>query len=788
MPKLSECIARPRQGDREFLLTDHLSTVGHWASRRLTGHDRDYLLLAGLLHDLGKASLSWQQYIRQNAPGVHHAFLGSAVYFYLVSRQSLKDAERRTVMWITRDLAHHHAPLGDIERTPPWIAGWEPAAIYEVNWVDVREFLSQHVPDYAAFLPADPARLDGELRRLSRTWQQWWLNLPPLSTPDEFRLQIQRAYTSRLIQADRFDAANIEEDPGISPQAARQALDKIEVHLSTRDQIGSSVIQAYREEAQDFVLNQLALQGSRMLTILQMPTGSGKTLTAIRHALQVISEGRANRLIYVAPYLSIVDQTASILRDITGLSVMVHHHLSLPDHPSDMREQPEGVLLALESWQSPIVVTTFNQLFRAIFPYTAQQSIRLAALERTVLIIDEPQIIDVTVWNAFLFGLEATCRSMDASALIMSATVPPVTHAQLPEPPAMIVAPPLPPTLIRYVVNVADDPWTVERVVEEGRNAIVEGFPSVVIMVNTVGDVARIYHAWELQYPDCSWTVLTLHGAMHGLHKAYQLRIIREKVNKGEPFCVIATQTLEAGVDISFARMFRARPILPSIVQAAGRLNRHHEKGDPGRITVFDLIRDDGRDSRGMVYRDAIMREETDRVLRPGIQYDEIDMNKWIEDYYQTVFERNHYSAVMDKVRKAANGQWSQLAGLEPFYSVYDREPLFVPVAGDAENPTLWLDDDTRNLLGSFSVTLDTLYERWRDPKTYRSLSFTNRKRFLSLVERFVTSVPYRVGRALSDMDPLVAIQKIADPHNYSVDLGLAGWFLHEAREETVIW
>ncbi|MCY0900453.1 MAG: CRISPR-associated endonuclease Cas3'' [Firmicutes bacterium] len=366
---LEECIARPDRPPRTFPLTQHLRNVGQHAAQWVTGPRRDYVRLAGLLHDIGKARRSWQAYIRNDGPRVPHAFLGAAVFFYLVSSHSLSADDQRFVMWLTRDVAHHHSHLGDLDPgEPPWLSQWQPAAVHEVDWPAVRQFLLEEVPWSAERLPTDPQKIIQAIQRLERTWRSWAMMWPRISEMSIVTQELVRTATASLIQADRFDAADIEIDLGITPDAAQRALKIIRQHLVEDTHPGTPMLQAYRHHAQEAVWNTFK-SATTPIVLLQMPTGSGKTIAALVCAMDLIAESDApRRLIYVAPYLSIVEQTAEVIRQTTEIPVLVHHHLSLPDRLPQSRaneEKPEGILLAMESWQAPVIVTTFNQLFRA---------------------------------------------------------------------------------------------------------------------------------------------------------------------------------------------------------------------------------------------------------------------------------------------------------------------------------------------------------------------------------------------------------------------------------------
>jgi len=792
VPRFEAAIARPPGPRGINLLSDHLRHVGEQASdfgQADGGFIHDWLNLAGLLHDVGKARGSWQRYIHKQGPGTNHAFLGSLLFFFLIQNSKPPRHLKLPAMLLCRDIAHHHGVLGDLDDVPPWMGGQQPDAFDEVDWPGVVRFLQDHVPQYAK-LPTSAAAVKEALGAMPRSWRKWFTSLDSIDDVAQAADAALRIPTSRLIAADRFDAAAIDHDPGLDPDAISQALNRLDAY---REQVQARLIAdhgsqmaTFRSEIQDEVLTQLAGSSTRV-TLLQMPTGTGKTWVSVVHSLRTIGQYQLRRLIYVAPYLSIVSQNAEIIRQATGLEVMEQHHLALPKiDPLLADGLAEGPLLLLESWQSPIVVTTFNQMFRALFPYSAQQSMRLIALENAAIVIDEPQIMDAAAWNAFLLMVETTCRQLNARVLIMSATVPPDEHAMLRDAPRKVVSRLLPSQASRFRIRVREQPMDIEEVIQAAFDDL-QTLHSVAIIVNTIGDVARLSQAWQARkYQDI--LVVSVHGAMHAVHKRYQIQRIEHtiKCRCSQPILVIATQTLEAGVDLSFEKIFRARPIVPSVVQAAGRVNRHGQSSQ-GELVVFDLVRPNAPNTRPMVYRDRIARDVTDSILTGGTVLLESDVDQALTQYYADLFERNHYELGLEKIKRAASGTWSALGGLEPFGASPPRYPVFVPVAGPQDQPDLWIDEDTKALMNQFHVDVDELYAMFLDPSTY-AMSFIDRKRFLNLFGRFVTSLPFKLLKTITLADPKRSVQSLSDPHDYSKDLGLAHWFIRETSETAVMW
>jgi CRISPR/Cas system-associated endonuclease/helicase Cas3 len=216
-------------------------------------------------------------------------------------------------------------------------------------------------------------------------------------------------------------------------------------------------------------LNSSALEGYRAHTdasifALLLPTGFGKTLAGLRIAVESCRSGRCRRIVYVAPYLSILSQAAREISKATGQEVFVHHHLTaatLEDH------QPYD---PIDTWQTPILATTFNQLFRTLFPARAQQCLRRPALEGAFVFIDEPQIIGAEVWNLFLRALAVTCGEQSCQVLLTTATLPPA-EIGLGSRPVELVPHSAVRTLPtdRYAIHLAPELWDARRTAEEAK-------------------------------------------------------------------------------------------------------------------------------------------------------------------------------------------------------------------------------------------------------------------------------------------------------------------------------
>jgi CRISPR-associated endonuclease Cas3-HD len=369
----ADSIARPDEGDRRFGLAEHLEAVACACGRADGTPEERLAFLAGLLHDAAKAAPEWQAYIRPGGPkkGPPHAPLGAALFAYwaddLVPRWAGSDrALRRRLFdlaldW-TRLVYDHHGGIDDLGEDPPWLAGSGGMGMEQLadsmDQAGLCRFVRRFFPD-----ARDLSGFREWLRDFDECWRQRW-QFTRADLLDEARrarggevplapegLRLARL-GGQLIFADRRHAA--EWEPEHYPAArASDAVDSLEAFLCGRaaqalgDGASPELVEARGR------LNAAALAGYRErpdagVLALLLPTGFGKTLTGLRVALEACRTGRCRRIVYVAPYLSILSQAAREISLASGQEVFVHDHLTaatLEDH------QPYDVMDSCERWR-----------------------------------------------------------------------------------------------------------------------------------------------------------------------------------------------------------------------------------------------------------------------------------------------------------------------------------------------------------------------------------------------------------------------------------------------------
>jgi CRISPR-associated helicase Cas3 len=803
---LENFVARPGQP-----LEEHLTQAAFAAGDPAGSPTQQLLFLAGLLHDAGKARPAWQAYFWRSVAGskekMPHAYVGAAL-FALYGRDLLDvyspslEVEQLYYL-LVRDVEDHHGKLGDWwephlnQSAPPWKSLMISQPPEDTAFAALDVLTRHHIPSLQGSPITDYDTFRERLAHLEQRWDRTFkrhrmkLKRELGIAPSAYAPWISREATGRLIAADRLSASGLSSETALSSDNVKTALqvfkEKLEEKRRKAIEDGHGLMADKRSAVHEQALATYQNNAKASWFDLSLPVGWGKTLISLRVALEHAAAGQAERIVYVAPYLSILSQAAQEIREVTGLEVMEHHHLALlnaaPTAPDSSEEIEPIDVLTMESWRAPIIATTFNQLFRAVFPKTAQQSIRIPALRRAFIIIDEPQIMDASVYNAFVRGLEALRERSKARVMLVSATIPPTFHA-LPTPPFPIA--PEVTSADRYTLVTHTGTWTEERVAKEAIQRFKQ-YGQVAVILNTIADAVRVYRriADLTEVGAC----MNLHGMMTPLHKAYQIAKIKKRLDRGEPVLVVSTQVLEAGINVSFRRVLRARPIFSSVAQTAGRANRHAE-GSIATVEVFDFVREDGADSRRWIYKNEHQTKVTDELLPAGGSWSEAQTARLIETYFARLSDVDPNTAALNWFGDAAKGQWSKLAGLSPFETLdedggnelAEQDARVFVLTGEA-----WMTPLVKSWMEHFEIkSVSDIYTSYLNKGFLKSLDFDDRRRFLSLVGQFAVPVRKKlISRICGETDvEEVSILRAQDDDDYHLDTGFGHLLLREDLDD----
>ena len=295
---------------------------------------------------------------------------------------------------------------------------------------------------------------------------------------------------------------------------------------------------------------------------LTVPTGGGKTVASLAFALRHALENKMDRIIYVIPYTSIIEQNAKVFRDILGEENVLENHCNV-DYESSEELLP--MQLASENWDKPIVVTTNVQFFESLFANKSSKCRKLHNIANSVIIFDEVQMLPNDYLKPCIAMIEELINNYQVSAVLCTATQPALASFFHEGISAKELCPRMEEQFEFFKRTVFEN---VGVLTENDLIQRLEKEYQALCIVNTKKRAQRIYKQLEGE------GVYHLSTSMYPKHRRRILREIRERLRKNKKCILISTSLVEAGVDLDFQSVYRELAGVDSMIQAAGRCNR----------------------------------------------------------------------------------------------------------------------------------------------------------------------------------------------------------------------
>ena len=507
----------------------------------------DFGKVMGLLHDKGKEQSEWQKYIQGVTgykpeyayvkKGPHHAYVGAVIAKILYPS---------IYPLIAQPIAGHHRGLYD--------------------YSDYEEEIKRLIPN--------DVTIGDKIQCAS-------MKLPKTEFGKEDLHHLIRMLFSCLVDADSLDTEQF-----LNPEQSKlrgcctsmqELLKMMESHLQIlRMTALDTEVNQIRNYVQDQCVKES--QGGMGFYSLTVPTGGGKTLASVLWALQHAVKNNLQRIIIAIPYTSIIVQTAATLKNIFGGDNVLEHHSNV--NPEDNKDKVlrERLQLSTENWDYPIIVTTNVQLFESLFSNKRSACRKLHNIVNSVIILDEVQTLPLRFYKPIVHTLNTLKRVFGSSILFTTASQPILSgrivganpnasfdalqsvHEIIPQESQ------LHDKLRRVELQFLEGARTYDNMAEE-----LSKYQRVLCIVNTRRDAKELYDRLPKE-----GICLHLSRMMCPAHVSFTIQRIKEALHSqsSQPIRVIATQLIEAGVDIDFPVVFRQEAGLDSILQAAGRCNR----------------------------------------------------------------------------------------------------------------------------------------------------------------------------------------------------------------------
>lgn len=505
-------------------LLEHLQNVSALAARFAAAFDAaSEGAYAGMLHDIGKYSDVFQRRLCGAAVRTDHATAGATVAY---------DARIAPSAFA---VAGHHGGLPDI------------GTRYDTD----TTLLGRMSAAYRATLPG-----------FSAYRQEAELPAPPPPPPFRTSPEAMYAYTkmlfSCLVDADWSDTGG-ETETTYAPLSDLAA--RLDAHF------GGLLVRGELDVLRNAVRTAVTAQAEAPpgLFSLTVPTGGGKTLTSMAFALRHALAHGMERIIYVIPYCSILEQTGKVFKAVFG-EENVRLHYSAAELKADEDADPNAFVS--ERWDAPIILTTAVQFFESLYSARPARVRKMHRVCRSVLIFDEAQMLPVSYLRPCVSGICTLTAHFGCTAVLCTATQPSLDRMIAEFSPAAAVRELCPPALVdtellkRVVYRFEgdlSDATLAERISVEHQ---------VLCIVNNRAEAQSLYAALPQEGSYCLTTWLTPHD------RGAALETIRQRLSDGKVCRVVSTSLVEAGVDLDFPCVYRAIAGLDSIVQAGERCNR----------------------------------------------------------------------------------------------------------------------------------------------------------------------------------------------------------------------
>lgn len=635
------CYARENQELSEHL--DHTANLAKKFADVFGCGNTAYL--AGLLHDLGKYTPAFQDYLERSLRG-EDVTRGEVIHALQGAKYTAEGIEDPVIADIIGNvIATHHSGLFD---------NVSDGARTLIVKTDRSEDKLQYREAVKAFSPSiDEAGMRAEILCLCRTSQEKNLSL-------FFMLHLMtKALYSCLVDADRCDSAGLDVNDTIPDWV--KLIQQLETYLASLPD--ESTIDKVRKK----VSEQCQQAGSRCRGIytLSVPTGGGKTLSSLRFALEHAKKHNLKRIIYVIPYLSIVDQTAATLREVftdDGGELILEHHSNIA-LPRDSDDDEEKYRLLTSRWDSPIVLTTMVQFLETIYSNKASKLRKYHNMSEAVLIFDEIQALPIKCVHLFNEVVNFLQNFSKSTILLCTATQPHLHQTERPvlldgKPDVVHITPQELDIFDRvHIVDKTQPAMNHEQIAGLVRTQIKQG-KSTLVILNTKSDARKVYEQCKPIQSEKAFLTTDL-CPTHRLNVLEKLRENLTPETEQLTLCV-STQLIEAGVDVSFDCVVRAQAGLDSIIQAAGRCNRNKKNPVPQSVFVVDV--QDEKLSRLPDIKDA--KDVTARVFR------EKQGKNLLSDEVIGLFYDYYFYAQKNKMDYSIKG------GKTTIYSLLNDNPL----------------------------------------------------------------------------------------------------------------
>lgn len=732
-------------------LEDHLSEAERWgmfykenADCRLLRNISDSILKSFFIfHDVGKSTTYFQNYIRGEDTEEmlkSHAGLSAMLFLYYHITKKTVEGNEELIMAMAYAILKHHGDLERFSDINNYMGTKTELLKTQYRAIDYPELINKLTAleldrevlelifngDEAAFVDAVTDFLSRRRRRIS--YEELQAKKQKIS--DTYDYNAENYFIAQLLFSLLIDADKSQVTLGNRELAQRADFEAdVADYLRRRDPANTN-LNRLRQMAFDEVDNNIDTEHS--LFTLTLPTGLGKTLNSFNYALQLRKKLYQEyqiryRIIYVIPFMSIIDQNAGVLEGVLKQNnkyvssniLCKHHHLTELSWSTDENTliENDNAQILLEGWNSEIIITTFQQFFLTLAGHKNSMQRKFNKFCNSIVIIDEVQAVPVKYYKFIGKMLTDFSVCTNSKVIAMTATQPHIFREGASQ------------SLCDYKKYYAQLSRTVILNEMKSSRTIGEFVEQVecredkryLFILNTIESAKNMYNQLKNKFSDADITYLST--MLPPKERLDRIHDIKEKKYS----IVVSTQLVEAGVDIDFNVVYRDLAPLPSIFQSAGRANREGGPDKKGEVHLIKL-----KDSSGY-YADKVYREAktdlniTERILESYDRLEESEFMSVIELYFDKMADGDVKSQhISDALIKGAASQWFY-GDREACNPANEKLPLnaFQLIESDGDKMTVFieLDEEAKELWEKYKRVSRAAEDKWEHRMNLKSIS-----------------------------------------------------------------
>lgn len=718
----------------------------------------------GMIHDMGKARKLFESYIEKAVAGeyvvrgsVNHTFC--AVCVILENCDGYNAMQKLSAEMLAWAVGSHHGEFDCFNTDKK--SGFQHRLEYDRNEIGFDEASTNF---YAECFSEEEVRkaqqeaiceLTDMLKNLRNNCGNYTnVNGKRISAMTFISGQIARLILSALIDADRRDTADFEAGcKAIFLNAGedfwKDESDNIKekLDLMADGQNGKAHINQVRRMISDEAF-QFAGHCKSGVFRLTVPTGSGKTLTAMRYAFEVCRKYGKKGCFFVIPLLSVLDQNVKVIKDTMKNSDVVEEHHSNIIKTDMTKDELDRFELAAETWNNPIIVTTLVQLLNTLFSSKTQCIRRMWSLSNSVIVIDEVQTVPKKLLYMFNLSLDFLADFCGCTILLCSATQPCLEAIDFPihiTENCNIVSPcdEIDTTFRRtQAVDMTDKPMTCSESALFAWN-VLSDVGSLLIICNTKKSALDLYK-YISEKNDDSVKIFHLSTNMCMKHRQDTISEITKSLENsrsgGKKVICVSTQLVEAGVDFSFESLIRVRAGLDNIAQASGRCNRGNEYKKLCNVYIIRLTDEsiskleDIRLSQEAV-DDFLLNFKADTEKYRSNMLSEAAVN----DYYRLLYKRHINKLSMEYPIKHCEETLFGLLSQNQHYKANMGEYYLPQAFRTAGDNFCVFDDNTTDIIVPYNDEAKKIIADLNDEKAQYDMNYL--KKLLCMAKPYTVSV-----------------------------------------------